>query len=66
MRTIGSGEVLRGISMVKYHEKYRPQEMKGEQEGKQRAIIVVILGVSRDRELSAFEGGILSAVISAD
>ena len=52
--------------MVKYHEKYRLQEMKGGQEGKHGAIIVVILGVSRDRELSAFEGGILSAVISAD
>ena len=52
--------------MVKYHEKSRLQEMKEEEEGKQRAFIIVILGVSRDRELSAFEGGILSAVISAD
>src|SRR6266566_2105638 len=52
--------------MVKYHEKCHLQEMKEEEEGKQSAFIIVILGVSRDRELSAFEGGTLSAVISAD
>ena len=49
--------------MVKYHEKYRLQEME-EEGGKQRAFIVVILGVSRDT--FCFRGGILSAVISAD
>jgi hypothetical protein len=43
--------------MVKYHKKYRLQEMKGGQEGKQRAIIVVILGVSRDRNFLHSKGG---------